>query len=143
MHRLPSMLFTATLATVAVLGGCATDKMRSKTTLLDETLQSYAATIRWGEVAQALNFVEPKTLAEHPPTQLELDRFRQVRVTGYNEQPVVPVSENEMHQTVQIELVNVNTQSARSVVDRQVWKYDEAGKRWWLTTGLPDIARHD
>jgi hypothetical protein len=126
-----------------VLGGCATDKMRSKTTLLDETLQSYAATIRWGEVAQALNFVEPKALAEHPPSQLELDRFRQVRITGYNEQPVVPVSEDEMHQTVQIELVNVNTQSVRSVIDRQVWKYDEAGKRWWLTTGLPDISRHD
>jgi hypothetical protein len=140
MHRLSSVLLIAALV---LLGGCATEKMRSKTTLLDETLRSYAATIRWGEVSQALNFVEPKALAEHPPTQLELDRFRQVRVTGYNEQPVVPVSEDEMHQTVQIELVNVNTQSVRSVIDRQVWKYDEAGKRWWLTTGLPDISRHD
>ena len=55
----------------------------------------------------------------------------------------MPVGEDEVRQVVQIELANVNTQSVRSIVDRQVWKYDEAGKRWWLTSGLPDIARHE
>jgi hypothetical protein len=71
-----------------------------------------------------------------------MDRLHQVRVSSYNEQPAVPVGEDEVRQTVQIELVNVNTQTVRSIVDRQVWKYDEAGKHWWLTSGLPDISRH-
>ena len=139
MPRLPIIV-----AVALALGACAnTQKMRSKSVVLDETLHSYAATIRWGDVAQAQAFIEPKVLAEHPPTALDLQRFQQVRITGYNEQQAVPVGENEVRQTVQIDLVNVNTQVARSIVDRQTWKYDETSKRWWLTSGLPDIARHE
>ena len=139
MHR---YLIGPLLVVSAALGACATESMRSKQTVLDETLRSYAATIRWGEVAQAQAFIDPKVLQEHPPTALELERFRQVRISGYTEQPAVPTSENEVRQIVQIDLINVNTQSARSVIDRQVWRYDEQAKRWWLTTGLPDISRH-
>jgi hypothetical protein len=140
MHRpLTALLIAATV----LLGACANKEIRSKATLLDNTLRTYAATVRWGDFAQATSFIEPKLLAEHPPSQLELDRLHQVRVTSYNEQPAIPVGEDEVRQTVQIELVNVNTQTARSIVDRQVWKYDEAGKHWWLTSGLPDISRHE
>ena len=139
MPRLPIIL-----AALLALGACAnTQKMRSKSVVLDETLHTYAATIRWGDVAQAQAFIEPKLLAEHPPSTLELERFKQVRVAGYNEQPPVPVGDNEVRQVVQIDLINVNTQVSRSIVDRQVWKYDEAAKRWWLTSGLPDISRHE
>ncbi len=139
MPRLPIIL-----AALLALGACAnTQKMRSKAVVLDETLHTYAATIRWGDVAQAQAFIEPKLLAEHPPSTLELERFKQVRVAGYNEQPPVPVGDNEVRQVVQIDLINVNTQVSRSIVDRQVWKYDEAAKRWWLTSGLPDISRHE
>ncbi|MET0225498.1 MAG: hypothetical protein ABW187_03565 [Dokdonella sp.] len=129
-------------ALVAVLlAACATDKMRSRQTVLDDTLKAYAGTIRWGDVAQAQAFFDPKVLAEHPPTALELARFKQVRITAYDEQPPVPVNENEVRQTVEIGLVNVNSQAARSVIDHQVWRYDEVQKRWWLTSGLPDITR--
>ena len=72
-----------------------------------------------------------------------MERLHQVRVSGYDEQPAIPAGEDEVRQTVRIELVNVNTQSVRSIVDRQVWKYDEAAKRWWLISGLPDVSRHE
>ena len=42
---------------------------------------------------------------------------------------------------MEIGLVNVNSQQARSIIDRQVWKYDKENKVWLLTTGLPDITR--
>ncbi|MFI4968815.1 MAG: hypothetical protein ACHP7D_01320 [Lysobacterales bacterium] len=126
-----------------LLAACATEKLRSRQTVLEETLRSYAATIRWGDIAQAQAFIDPKVREAHPVSALELARFKQVQVSGYNDQPVVPVGDNEVHQTVQIDLVNVNTQSARSVVDHQVWHYDEAAKRWWLTSGLPDISRQE
>ncbi|MEP7043874.1 MAG: hypothetical protein ABI843_12485 [Dokdonella sp.] len=124
-----------------LLAACATDKMRSKQWVLEDTLKSYAGTIRWGDVERAQAFIDPKVLAEHPPTPLVLARFKQVRITAYDEQPAVPVGENEVRQDVEIGLVNINSQSARSVIDHQVWHYDEAQKRWWLTTGLPDITR--
>lgn len=139
MHRPPVLLLSSAL----LLGACANTEIRSRQTILNETLRSYAATIRWGDIAQAQAFLDPKLRAEHPPSALELARFKQVQVSGYEEQPVSPVSENEVRQTVQIGLVNVNTQSARSIVDHQVWRYDDKARHWWLMSGLPDISRHE
>lgn len=133
--------FLPAVFAAALLASCASNPMHSKEDLLTETLRSYAATIRWGDVARAQAFIEPKVLAEHPPSALDLARFQQVQITGYTEQPPVSSGENEVHQIVEIGLVNINTQAARSVVDRQTWRYDEAAKRWWLVSGLPAIAQ--
>lgn len=126
------------LSTV-LLGACASKEVRSKQTILNETLRSYAATIRWGDIAQAQAFLDPKYRQAHPQTALDLARYKQVQISGYDEQPATPVNESEVAQTVQIGLVNVHTQTARSVVDHQIWKYDEQAKRWWLISGLPNI----
>lgn len=139
-HRTTGFLLA--LAMLA-LGACASTEIRSRQTLLDETLRSYAANVRWGRIEDAQAFIEPAWQAAHPPSAIDLARYRQVQVTGYNAQPPVAVSETEVRQMVTIDLVNVNTQAARSVVDRQVWKFDEPAKRWWLTTGLPDISRQE
>lgn len=128
------------LASTVLLGACATENMRSKATILDDTLRTYAATIRWGDIAQAEAYVDPEYRKAHPLSELDVARYKQVQVTNYEDQPAVPVNDNEVRQTVEIGLVNVHTQTARSIVDRQVWRYDEAAKRWWLTTGLPDIT---
>jgi len=135
----------AVLSTV-LLAACALDqtidKMKGRETLLDETLRGYAATIRWGDPTQAFAYVDPTYREAHPLTELDVARFKQVQITAYNDQLPVPVNENEVRQTVEIGLVNINTQGARSIIDHQVWHYDEKAKRWWLTTGLPDITRH-
>ncbi|MGH8121538.1 MAG: hypothetical protein ACREPT_02070, partial [Rudaea sp.] len=86
-------------------------------------------------------FVDPQTLKAHPLTRLDLDRYAQVRVTGYDEQPLRPDGELQMKQTVEIGLVNNNTQSVRSILDRQVWRFDAKAHRWWLVSGLPDITQ--
>ena len=53
----------------------------------------------------------------------------------------VPISATEVQQTVRISLVNIHTQSERTLTDHQTWHYDEKAKHWWLTSGLPDITR--
>jgi hypothetical protein len=131
------------LLSTLMLASCASDQMRTKENLLDDTLRSYASTVRWGDVLRAQEFIDPKLREEHPPTALELARVRQIQVTAYNDQPAVPINSTEVRQTVEIGLVNINTQEARSVIDHQVWKYDEKNKRWWLESGLPDISRRD
>ncbi len=69
-------------------------------------------------------------------------RYKQVRVTEYNDDAgPVPVSDMEVRQTVQINLVNINTQAERTITDQQTWHYDAPTKHWWLTSGLPDITR--
>ena len=125
---------------LGALGACSTPGTRSD--LLETTLQSYAATIRWGNFEDAVTFLDPETQKAHPLTKLDLERYQQIRVAGYLEQPVRPVGENEVRQTVEITLSNNNTLSVRSFLDRQVWRYDEKTKHWWLMTGLPDITQH-
>lgn len=132
-----------TVLSAALVAACSMNSIKSKESILDDTLKTYAATMRWGDMTQGLGFVDPAYLQAHPMTDLDLARYKQVRVTAYDDQPAAPVSETEVRQTVEIGLVNVNTQAARSVIDNQVWRYDEKAKRWWLTTGLPDITRHN
>ena len=137
-HRQQILLLIFSI--VAILPGCATDKADEK--LLESTLENYASVIRWGNFEDAVAYVDPAVLKEHPMTALDLARYRQVRVTAYNEQPFKAVGELEVRQVVEVGIVNNNTQVMRSLMDRQLWRYDVKEKRWWLMTGLPDITQH-
>lgn len=143
LRRAARIAFIASAMLLAACADMSMQHIQSKETKLEDTLKMYAATLRWGDMTKGLAFVDPKYRQEHPTTDLDLARYRQVEVTAYNDEPAAPLNENEVAQTVEIGLVNINTQAARSVIDHQVWRYDEKEKRWWLTTGLPDITRHD
>ena len=143
MHRRAALIAVLSTGLAAACADMSMQHMQSKETILEDTLKNYAATIRWGDMLQAQAFVDPAYRQAHPLSDLDMQRYRQVQVTAYNDQPAAPLNENEVAQTVEIGLVNVNTQAARSVIDRQVWRYDEKQKHWWLMTGLPDITRHD
>ncbi|WP_243042171.1 hypothetical protein [Dyella sedimenti] len=121
------------------LGGCATDQRNDS---LTNTLNAYAGAVRWGDFQSALQFVDPQVRAAHPLSPLELSRYQQYKVSGYDEgNGPVPHGQDEVSQVVQINLVNVNTQSERTITDHQTWRYDAQSKHWWLTSGLPDISR--
>lgn len=124
---------------VLALGGCATDQRKDQ---LTTTLNAYASTVRWGDFNAALKFVDPKVREEHPIPPLEMSRYQQYKVSGYDEgNGPVPNGDFEVHQTVQINLVNVNTQHERTVTDHQTWHFDQASKHWYLESGLPDISQ--
>ncbi len=116
---------------------------KSREKILTETLRTYAATIRWGSIEQAETFIDPEYRTAHPQSQLDLDRYKQVRITSYEDSAPVPVNDDEVRQTVEIGIVNLHTQEARSIIDRQVWKYEKKTKVWLLTSGLPDITHKD
>ena len=85
----------------------------------------------------------PRLARGAPADPLELERYKQVRFTGYNERPAMPVGDFEVHQRVEIGLVNVHTQEARTIIDDQIWKFDRKAKSWTLHSGLPDLTRPD
>lgn len=127
---------TATLLLSACTG------VGTKTDVLQRTLYAYSAAVRWneGNIDNALTFVDPEYLETHPIKDLERERFRQVQITGYYVKGSQQVTETQYAQRVEIRLVNVHTQAERSIVDDQVWRWDEKTEHWWLTTGLPRIA---
>ncbi|HZP67030.1 MAG TPA: hypothetical protein VFB32_12040 [Rudaea sp.] len=125
-----------------VCAGCGEMSTHSKSDVLTTTLLAYANALRWGDFEQAQSFVDPETLKTHPLSEIDRERYKQVRVASYNERPVVPVGHDEVQQIVEIGILNVNTQTERTIVDRQLWRYDEKTKHWHLVSGLPDITQH-
>ena len=127
---------------LALLGGCATQGKPQK--LLQNTLSAYASTVRWGGFGpEALAYVDPEYQKAHPLSTLDMQRYQQVRVSYYHDQPAQNLSPTEVSQIVEIGVVNEHTQGERAVVDRQHWHWDEKAQRWWLTSGLPDITHHE
>jgi hypothetical protein len=121
-----------------ILAACA--DVRSKSDQLTGTLKAYGVAVRWGDATEALKFVDPEVLKTRPMSRLELDRFAQLEVAGYREQGDVVLDQfNIARQIIVIEYVNKHTQTPRTVIDRQEWRYDAALKRWLLTSGLPDL----
>ncbi len=137
MRRIPGIVLI--LLCLLLLAGCA-DKKRSDD--LTTTLSAYGSTLRWGDFRSATQFIDPKIRETHPLSDLDMARYKQVRVTEYDDGAgPVPVGEFEVQQTARISVVNIHTQSERSLVDHQTWHYDEKNKHWWLTSGLPDITQ--
>lgn len=133
MHRLIVPLL------LLLLPACASD---TQARLLNDTLKVYAVIIRWGDWAQAQVMLDSEALKKHPVTPLDLERFRQYKVSFYHDGNPVVTKVGEVQVIAEIGLVNVNTQAERTVIDHQTWHYDEKAKRWLLMSGLPDIAAH-
>ncbi|WP_426661436.1 hypothetical protein [Rhodanobacter aciditrophus] len=134
MRRLLPMLAASA---VLLLAGCAQD-MRNNA--LIATLNAYGSAVRWNGLESTLQFVDPAVLKAHPPTDFDLARYRQVRVTDYDDgSGPAPLGDDEVQQTVRISFVNVHTQVERSIVARQTWRYDEKTRHWWLESGPPDL----
>ncbi len=132
------ILISLVTLTMLLLGGCATDQRND---LLTTTLNAYAHTMRWGDFNSAAQFIDPKVREAHPVPPVEMSRYQQYKVSEYDEgKGPTPNGKLEVTQVVQINLVNVNTQSERTVTDNQTWRYDAESKHWWLVSGLPDIS---
>lgn len=128
------------LLILAVLQACG-GRMGKKQNL-DHTLYQYAKVMRWADYDQAANFINPKAEENVKPTELELNRFKQFGVSSYVPRPILPgPDENSVVQTVELKLYNIHTKREKVVVDRQLWRYDDEQKRWFLESGLPKITQ--
>ncbi len=137
MRRIPGIALV--VLSLLLVAGCA-DRKRSDD--LTSTLSAYGSTLRWGDFSTAAQFIDPKIREAHPLSDLDMARYRQVRVTEYDDGAgPVPVDEFDVQQTARISLVNIHTQSERTVIDHQTWHYDQKNKHWWLISGLPNITQ--
>jgi len=136
MNRLARLLLLSLLGFVLVACGASPTKQNP----LDKLLDSYAAAIRWSEFDEAVEFVEPKVRQAQPLSDLERERFKQIQVTSYEVKRKRVAPDGSIEQVVEIRLIGRNTQLERMVTDHQVWRWDEASKQFWLTSGLPDFT---
>ena len=129
------------LAVPALLAGCA--GFNTKQSPLDQALYEYVSVIRWSDFDRAVGFIDPLSLEVDPLDMTEMERLKQFQVTGYDVRTSNWPSEFEYTQDVEIRVVNKHTQSERTIIDRQRWRWDDEGNRWWLVSGLPDVNPDD
>jgi hypothetical protein len=130
MHR------TLWIAAVLLLGGCAGWTSGDRLELFDTAARRYGQALRWGDFETAAAFVRPAPGAPAPNPA----RLRDVRVTAYEEaaRQAAPDART-VDQMVRIQYVRVDRMSERTVTDRQRWVYFADEKRWYLTSGLPEL----
>lgn len=107
------------------------------------TLHDYAGTIHWNEFDKAAEFLDPEWRMAHPLSALDMARYKQIQITGYDVRSSSIGPDGSYDQVVEIRLINVNTQVERALTDHQHWRWDPTVKHWWLASGLPDITATD
>lgn len=122
-----------------LLAGCAT--LQNRNVLRDDTLDGYAAALRWGDFQSAWSYVDPAVRAAHPLTPRQKALYGTVRVAEYETPGPSATGPDTIQQTAQISLIVKSTQQVYSVLDHQTWRWDNKAKRWWLESGLPDISQ--
>ena len=138
MHRTLSV-FVMMLLGVAIIAGCASnDRLRQ----MEAAMRAYDSAVRWGEFRAALGYIDPEEHPDERELNFLLQRFEQVRVTGYRETARTPgPDENTVIRLLELRIANRHTAAERVVRDRQVWRYDPEAERWWQVSGLPEIGR--
>ena len=131
------LLLCCLASCLTLLAGCP--KSASKGTALDEAQYAYSAAIRWGDFKGAWNLVDPKYREEHPLTDIDFSRYKQVQISGYREQGMAIQPSGTMLREIEIGVINRNTLAERTLRYREKWRYDEEAKTWWLVVGLPDL----
>lgn len=131
-------LVLAVLLAAVALSGC--NQKRKDRDPLDLALDSYHSVMMWGEIEQVIAFQEPKLRVEKPIPAFELERWRQIDVSGYHAQAHEFLTPERVRQVVQLDIVNRHTMASRTITDVQEWTWDEEAKRWWLVSGLPELG---
>jgi len=125
-------LLSLFIFSLVTLGGCGSIEKSKKNTALEAALSTYREAIRWGYFETAYGYIHPEKRKGAPPN------LENIRVTSY-EVMQAPLLKDEQNaeQVVRIEYVHRDEQKLRSLSDRQLWRYDEATKSWWLYSGVP------
>ncbi|HYN77836.1 MAG TPA: hypothetical protein VES73_08590 [Lamprocystis sp. (in: g-proteobacteria)] len=119
-----------------LLAGCGTLEKDKRARGLQAATTGYHAALRWGYFETAYGYVHPdqRTGKELPSV------FKDLRVTEYDVvQPLAGTGagQTEATQTVTIDYLFEDRQVVKTVLDRQVWRYDPKLATWWLASGLP------
>ena len=116
----------------SVLTACA---IKDKEQTFQSTLRNYERIMRWGDI---------KKLNHFRKTPLDLtaamkEKFKNIKVTGYNELSVVRTAALTYTVTVNIKYYNKQYMNEKEIDDRQVWDFDEARELWFISSPLPNF----
>ena len=134
-------LFQSVVVALLLVAGSAQAEgpSRSQRNKLVPTQEAYVAAVRWGDFDKAEEFIDPLYLQQHPITDLQRERYRQVQVSSYRERSGSAGADGSIERRIEMGVINRNTQAERTVIVNERWRWDPEAKRWWQAAGLPDF----
>jgi hypothetical protein len=128
------ILMLASLLAVVLLTSCQTFREKSDEMKLEDLLKVYEKTLRWGNLSNIYNFLDPDLGKQTPvPEELEIVKVTKVRRLT----PVVPINETSVTLTISIDYVFEDEQVERTLVDEQVWAQQAESGEWFRTNSIP------
>lgn len=138
MHKFVRIVVAALLfMTVGVV--MAAGPSRAQRNKLADLQNIYAAALRWSDFEGASTLLDPEYQQANPLTDLKLERYKQIQVTGYRELGSNEQNDGTVVRDIDMSVINRNTQVERTLRYREKWRWDKQAKRWWVTGGLPDL----
>ena len=135
MKSLPNLRPALAFLLVLLLSACGGNAVKPKV----DTIREYGNAVRWSDWDSAIKYIDPAARVNATITQEDLDRLKDVKVTGYEVKTRAPQPDGTIKQTVEIRYIDESTQVERSKRVEELWRQDEGGKIWWLTTDLPEF----
>jgi hypothetical protein len=119
-----------------VLAGCISP---SRKDAYQTAVSQYSAAIRWEGLLAGAPYTDPMVLTEAPLTGVEISRYQQFRVSGYNVLAETEDPQGHRIREVQIGLINLNTLAERVIRHREEWRWDPTSERWLLMSLPPSL----
>ena len=136
MRVIARMLWVLGLLAVLAPAAAQSRLQRGK---LQQVQDAYAASIRWGDFENAWQAVDPAYRAEHPMTELEFERYKQIQISGYRDLSTRGGPDGTVERAVELRVINNYTMAERTERYVERWRWDPEAKRWWLVVGMPDL----
>ncbi|MGH8078967.1 MAG: hypothetical protein ACREP7_00240 [Lysobacter sp.] len=135
--RVLKLVLLSCLFAFALTGCQTTGTQNNKIT---EQQYMYSAAIRWGDFEGAANLIKPELRAKLAPTPMQLERFKQIQISGYTDVgSEMSKAKGTAARIINIGVINRHTLAERSVRYTEAWEWDPELKTWWLISGLPDF----
>jgi hypothetical protein len=131
MRKITSLLLASLLLLLSACSSVAHPKV--------DMMAEFGNAVRWSDWDMAWKFVDPATRTSLVLPGEEQDRLQNIKVTGYQVRSSEPQADGTILQTVDIHYIDQATQVERVAHSRQVWRTDDGGDHWWLTTGMPEF----
>jgi hypothetical protein len=130
------MLLMVTIA-MAAASGCAKIEMESRSMKLDQAVQLYADSVRWGSFDVAAGFLRRRDGGAISAT---VEVPANVRVTGYASS-ILSVNEtrDEATAATRFDYYFSGTNRLRTVSQTDLWWFDPDTEQWYMDGALPDF----
>ena len=121
----------------AMMLSCGGLEKKDRLDNLEYTTYTYLAALRWGRYNEAAGH---RNIRNGEQKKIDIEYLKKIRVTSYViTESVVTSDQTESLMTVEISYYHTEDAVIRKLTDKQIWWYQEEGRKWWLDGELPDF----